>query len=286
LPNLLDSSESDGTSSKDGDHKLKLTSPSPAPSEPCFSLKSTTSTSQAPQGPPKPPRDPNRVSSVDIRRNVPTFAMRNVAGSTTSLPAFVHSRTLTSSTPKDTEFIWKAPPAPFVSQNNLYENPPAAGPYSNSRRSTITQASTTDELSSLKYLESLKSCLEDTIPLVERTTDWCKSRLIDLTNLLNHDADLKMPININMKQLKELNSRMNTIMQTPSIDPLPKDEMINHELMRRIDRLQEQNRMLTTEVGRQSNRVTALEQDKRSLIKQLFQHSSTNSLNSNASTLR
>jgi len=95
-----------------------------------------------------------------------------------------------------------------------------------------------------------------------------------------------MPININMKQLKELNSRMNTIMQTPSIDPLPKDEMINHELMRRIDRLQEQNRMLTTEVGRQSNRVTALEQDKRSLIKQLFQHSSTNSLNSNASTLR
>jgi len=149
-----------------------------------------------------------------------------------------------------------------------------------------TQASTTDELSSLKYLESLKSCLEDTIPLVERTTDWCKSRLIDLTNLLNHDADLKMPININMKQLKELNSRMNTIMQTPSIDPLPKDEMINHELMRRIDRLQEQNRMLTTEVGRQSNRVTALEQDKRSLIKQLFQHSSTNSLNSNASTLR
>ena len=155
LPNLLDSSESDGTSSKDGDHKLKLTSPSPAPSEPCFSLKSTTSTSQAPQGPPKPPRDPNRVSSVDIRRNVPTFAMRNVAGSTTSLPAFVHSRTLTSSTPKDTEFIWKAPPAPFVSQNNLYENPPAAGPYSNSRRSTITQASTTDEV-----FEEMSPCIQ------------------------------------------------------------------------------------------------------------------------------
>ena len=96
-----------------------------------------------------------------------------------------------------------------------------------------------------------------------------------------------MPININIKQLKELNSRMNTIMQTPSIEPLPKDEVINHELMRRIDRLLEQNRMLTTEVGRQSNRVTALEQDKRSLIKQLFQHSSSsNSLNSNASTLR
>jgi len=284
MPNLLDSSESDGEK-KDGDHKMKLTSPSPAPSEPCFSLKSTTS--QATQGPPKPPRDPSRVSSLDIRRNLPTtFAMKNVAGSTTSLPAFVHSRTLTNSiTPKDTEFIWKAPPAPFVSQSNLYENPSAV-PYSNSRRTAISQAPT-DELSSLKYLEGLKTCLEETIPLVERTADWCKSRLINLTNLLNHDADLKMPININIKQLKELNSRMNTIMQTPSIEPLPKDEVINHELMRRIDRLQEQNRMLTTEVGRQSNRVTALEQDKRSLIKQLFQHSSSsNSLNSNASTLR
>ena len=154
MPNLLDSSESDGEK-KDGDHKMKLTSPSPAPSEPCFSLKSTTS--QATQGPPKPPRDPSRVSSLDIRRNLPTtFAMKNVAGSTTSLPAFVHSRTLTNSiTPKDTEFIWKAPPAPFVSQNNLYENPPAAGPYSNSRRSTITQASTTDEV-----FEEMSPCIQ------------------------------------------------------------------------------------------------------------------------------
>ena len=124
---------------------MKLTSPSPAPSEPCFSLKSTTS--QATQEPPKPPRDPSRVSSLDIRRNLPTtFAMKNVAGSTTSLPAFVHSRTLTNSiTPKDTEFIWKAPPAPFVSQSNLYENPSAV-PYSNSRRTAISQAPTDEVL--------------------------------------------------------------------------------------------------------------------------------------------
>ena len=147
MPNLLDSSESDGEK-KDGDHKMKLTSPSPAPSEPCFSLKSTTS--QATQGPPKPPRDPSRVSSLDIRRNLPTtFAMKNVAGSTTSLPAFVHSRTLTNSvTPKDTEFIWKALPAPSVSQSNLYENPSAV-PYSNSRRTALSQAPTDEVLEKL-----------------------------------------------------------------------------------------------------------------------------------------
>ena len=63
-------------------------------------------------------------------------------------------------------------------------------------------------------------------------------------------------------------------------------ESSNVELIRRIERLQQQNRLLTKEVSRQSNRVTALERDKRTLIKQLFQSSSTNSLNSNASTLR
>ena len=68
----------------------------------------------------------------------------------------------------------------------------------------------------------------------------------------------------------------------------PNEMNANQELQRRIERLQEQNRMLTTEISRQSNRVTALEQDKRSLIKQLFQQSSTrSSISSNASsTLR
>ena len=62
-----------------------------------------------------------------------------------------------------------------------------------------------------------------------------------------------------------------------------------HELLRRIERLQEQNRLLTDEVSRQSNKVTGLEHDKQTLIKQLFQQSSTTSISSsasNASTLR
>ena len=57
-------------------------------------------------------------------------------------------------------------------------------------------------------------------------------------------------------------------------------------MQRRIERLQKQNRMLTREIIRQGNRVTALEQDKRSLIKKLFQQTSSNSIGSNASTLR
>ena len=73
-------------------------------------------------------------------------------------------------------------------------------------------------------------------------------------------------------------------MEAPTLEP--KIESANTELVRRIDRLQEQNRLLTAEVCRQSKIVTFLEHDKRTLIKQLFSSSSTNSLNSNASTLR
>ena len=73
-------------------------------------------------------------------------------------------------------------------------------------------------------------------------------------------------------------------MEAPTAEP--RNETASTELVRRIDRLQEQNRLLTAEVSRQSKIVTFLEHDKRTLIKQLFQSSSTNSLNSNASTLR
>ena len=57
-------------------------------------------------------------------------------------------------------------------------------------------------------------------------------------------------------------------------------------MQRRIERLQEQNRLLTSEISRKGNQVTGLEQDKRSLIKQLFLQTSSNSTGSNASTLR
>ena len=64
------------------------------------------------------------------------------------------------------------------------------------------------------------------------------------------------------------------------------EESNNFAMQRRIERLQEQNRLLTSEISRKGNQVTGLEQDKRSLIKQLFQQTSSNSIGSNASTLR
>ena len=41
-------------------------------------------------------------------------------------------------------------------------------------------------------MESLKSSLEETIPLLESTANWCKSHLIQINNQLNHDSNLKV----------------------------------------------------------------------------------------------
>ena len=51
-------------------------------------------------------------------------------------------------------------------------------------------------------------------------------------------------------------------------------------LQRQVQRLKEQNRQLTHEVGQKSNLVTALEQEKRTLIKQVFQRSNSHAPNS------
>ena len=51
-------------------------------------------------------------------------------------------------------------------------------------------------------------------------------------------------------------------------------------LERQVQRLKEQNKQLTHEVGQKSNQVTALEQEKRTLIKQLFHRPNSSSSNS------
>ena len=58
-------------------------------------------------------------------------------------------------------------------------------------------------------------------------------------------------------------------------------------LERQVQRLKEQNRQLTQEVGQKCNQMTALEQEKRSLIKQLFQrsNSATTTMNNHHSRL-
>ncbi len=95
-------------------------------------------------------------------------------------------------------------------------------------------------------------------------------------------------------EIRDLNRRLEGIANGRSCTaPTPDDDQpqdpqgraASFEMARRIERLKEQNRMLTEEISHQSHRVTVLEQDKRALIKQLFtKPSSADSITSNFSS--
>jgi hypothetical protein len=96
-----------------------------------------------------------------------------------------------------------------------------------------------------------------------------------------------------LRNVRDLNQRLGHLAKRPTAHPdnsspdqLRSDDDPSSE--RRISRLQDQNRMLTEEVGRKSQLITALEEEKRALIRQLFQQSSsmpgsTDTIKSNSS---
>ena len=148
------------------------------------------------------------------------------------------------------------------------------------------------------------------LSLLHKSSEWYSSKLETVENQLrtaqneNNESEMSsnLSLNCNINMVQDLNLRLNHLLQLPlqqqntdtkqpqfdrkSQQPVLSRQESNFEMQRRIERLQEQNRMLTREISRQGNRVTALEQDKRSLIKQLFQQTSSSSIGSNASTLR
>ena len=162
----------------------------------------------------------------------------------------------------------------------------------------------------IEHLEQAKKVLSGGLSLLHRTSEWYSSQLETVESQLrtaqneNNESEMttNLSLNCNINMVQDLNLRLNHLLQLPlqqqntdkkqpqfdgkSQQPILSRQESNFEMQRRIERLQEQNRMLTREISRQGNRVTALEQDKRSLIKQLFQQTSSNSMRSNASTLR
>ena len=163
----------------------------------------------------------------------------------------------------------------------------------------------------IEHLEQAKKVLSGGLSLLHKSSEWYSSQLETVESQLktaqneNNESEMttNLSLNCNINMVQDLNLRLNHLLQLPQQQNTATDakqpqfdgkrhqavlsrQESNFEMQRRIERLQEQNRMLTGEISRQGNRVTALEQDKRSLIKQLFQQTSSNSIGSNASTLR
>jgi len=304
-----------------GDSTKILRIPSPAPSEPEYKTNNPELIQY--QGPPKPPRDPSRLSMLDLHKShheVVRLGSRPIAGSTSSLPAAVNNKNQgginnANGARNDQEiFIWKAPPAPFVSRNDHSNGMP--------RRRTIQGGIDIDKVKKVEHLEQAKKVLSGGLSLLHKTSEWYSSQLENVESQLrsaqnienNLDQSENQPINLslncNINMVQDLNLRLNHLLQIPNNNSIDQpqfdgknqqnqytnpgqnmsrnvqEESNNFAMQRRIERLQEQNRLLTSEISRKGNRVTGLEQDKRSLIKQLFQQTSSNSIGSNASTLR
>ena len=100
-------------------------------------------------------------------------------------------------------------------------------------------------------------------------TNSTDSSLIDAAEDIsdNKQTNYRFPTHMNLEIAKNVSSSQNT-------------NNANHAhqenalmLERQVQRLKEQNLKLTHEVGEKSNQMTALEQEKRTLIKQLFHRS-------------
>ncbi|CAL8406405.1 unnamed protein product [Arctogadus glacialis] len=163
------------------------------------------------------------------------------------------------------------------------------------RRHTITNGVDYGMLKQMKELEQEKDSLLAGLEQVERARDWYQTQIHSVTERqqLVGQSDHCMEgspshINVLIPKLQEVNRCLNDLIactegnqfhppgvQNSTYPPSP-NPSCNHPSSTQappqaIQRLKEQNRLLTQEVTEKSDRITKLEQEKSALIKQLFE---------------
>ncbi|XP_010876140.1 suppressor APC domain-containing protein 2 [Esox lucius] len=161
------------------------------------------------------------------------------------------------------------------------------------RRHTITNGVDYGMLKQMKELEQEKDSLLAGLDVVERAREWYQTQIHSVTERQIHvgqsnqctdfftESQNQSRMNVLLPKLQEVNRCLNDLiscsgMSFPSsgIQPivisssLPPPAPIPPQA---IQRLKDQNRLLTQEVTDKSERITQLEQEKSALIKQLFE---------------
>ncbi|KAI4873548.1 hypothetical protein NFI96_027189, partial [Prochilodus magdalenae] len=159
------------------------------------------------------------------------------------------------------------------------------------RRHTITNGVDYGMLKQMKELEQEKDSLLAGLDVVERARDWYQSQIHNVTERQrligqsSHCSDFltessQSRLNVLLPKLQEVNRCLNDLIscsgmsfpspttQPPSISPSAQPVQAPPQA---IQRLKDQNRLLTQEVTEKSERITQLEQEKSALIKQLFE---------------
>ncbi|XP_066516254.1 suppressor APC domain-containing protein 2 [Hoplias malabaricus] len=159
------------------------------------------------------------------------------------------------------------------------------------RRHTITNGVDYGMLKQMKELEQEKDSLLAGLDVVDRARDWYQSQIHNVTERQRlvgqsgHCTDFltessQSRLNVLLPKLQEVNRCLNDLIscsgmsfpspssQTSSISP---SVQLVPAPPQAIQRLKDQNRLLTQEVTEKSERITQLEQEKSALIKQLFE---------------
>ncbi|KAG5272594.1 hypothetical protein AALO_G00167250 [Alosa alosa] len=161
------------------------------------------------------------------------------------------------------------------------------------RRHTITNGVDYGMLKQMKELEQEKDSLLAGLEVVERAREWYQAqihsvterqRLVGQSNLCSDflTESNQSRINVLLPKLQEVNRCLNDLIscsgmqqsfspsaQPPTISPSAQSSATAPP--QAIQRLKDQNRLLTQEVTERSERITQLEQEKSALIKQLFE---------------
>ncbi|KAK1787921.1 hypothetical protein P4O66_016406, partial [Electrophorus voltai] len=125
------------------------------------------------------------------------------------------------------------------------------------RRHTITNGVDYEMLKQMKELEQEKDSLLAGLDVVERAREWYQNQI--------HNVTERQRL---VGQTSHCSSFCSSGTQASSISP---SGQVVQAPPQAIQRLKDQNRLLTQEVTEKSERITQLEQEKCALIKQLFE---------------
>ncbi|XP_055730269.1 suppressor APC domain-containing protein 2-like isoform X1 [Salvelinus fontinalis] len=162
------------------------------------------------------------------------------------------------------------------------------------RRHTITNGVGYGMLKQMKELEQEKDSLLAGLDVVERAREWYQTQIHNVTERQRHvgqsnhctdfftESQNQSRMDVLLPKLQEANRCLNDLISCSGMQAFPfsgtQPTAISSSSQppapappQAIQRLKDQNRLLTQEVTDKSERITQLEQEKSALIKQLFE---------------
>lgn len=158
------------------------------------------------------------------------------------------------------------------------------------RRHTISNGVDYGMLKQMKELEQEKDSLLAGLEVVERAREWYQGQIHNVTERQrqvgqsSHCTDFftdanQSRMNVLIPKLQEVNRCLNDLISCTGMQSFPPSaaqtaanpQPPGPAPPQAIQRLKDQNRLLTQEVTERSERITQLEQEKSALIKQLFE---------------